>query len=527
MGHNLGIVARLLAAVWLLVHAATASADYRETGGSVRLEAENYHYFVSQGGHAWQTNCSSGVLGFLGDAAVAPLPEDEVRNDFGNPPDPSKNPLTNSPRLDYVVNFATTGDYFVWVRGWGPGPEGPDGFSNSIHLGIDYDLANGSGTAPLSRVTFYNSPTPQYRWSLLRVEPDIDPTEPPKPVHIATPGDHVVSVWMRESGTYIDQILLTTVDPGFNVSTGTYTFDPSYGQHSDSVDAAATGVSLPLAATPSIAPGGGTVPPATNVSFDTCTGKQTAAEAVIYYTTDGATPTLESGTPVLPGVTVPALVSTDMTVKAVTTATSYWNSEVASAAFFVDSAAAYFSATFNAGADGFAYSDDGFRDTNQPAYASGVLDTAGGYQQGGLRVNVGGVDNTTVSAMSGGWSRAFSLITAEEVTVRLRYRLRLEGTYEQEECGQALLAIDGVLHGTSSGQDYLVQLCGTTPQSNIVGDTGWQETTLKVTLAAGAHTLRIGGYNNQKTRANEFITVYFDDVELAGPATVAVPPSSV
>lgn len=39
---------------------------------------------------------------------------------------------------------------------------------------------------------------------------------------------------------------------------------------------------------------------------------------------------------------------------------------------------------------------------------------------------------------------------------------------------------------------------------------------MTVSLSAGTHLPRIGGYNNQKNQADESIAVYFDDVEVIG-----------
>jgi len=65
---------------------------------------------------------------------------------------------------------------------------------------------------------------------------------------------------------------------------------------------------------------------------------------------------------------------------------------------------------FDTGAEGFLYGDDVFRSTNQPRYARGSYEPAGGYSGGGLKVTVGGVDSVDIlNGMSGGWSHSFSL----------------------------------------------------------------------------------------------------------------------
>ena len=62
-------------------------------------------------------------------------------------------------------------------------------------------------------------------------------------------------------------------------------------------------------------------------------------------------------------------------------------------------------ASFDSGADGFAYADDAFRGTAQPDYASGAWIASGGHQGGALQVSLGGIDTEIVTGMSGGWSR--------------------------------------------------------------------------------------------------------------------------
>jgi hypothetical protein len=85
------------------------------------------------------------------------------------------------------------------------------------------------------------------------------------------------------------------------------------------------------------------------------------------------------------------------------------------------------------------------------------------------------------------------------------YRL-ITNRYDSDECGQALVAVDGKLIGLG-GKDYLEQLCGP-------GDSGWQQVSLNVNLSAGNHTLTVGGFNNRKTGPNEVTEVLFNNIDV-------------
>jgi hypothetical protein len=171
-------------------------------------------------------------------------------------------------------------------------------------------------------------------------------------------------------------------------------------------------------------------------------------------------------------------------------------------------------AWFDAGSDGFIYEDDVFEGTSNPAYASGDYVSDGGYSAGGLRVRLGGVDNSTVAGMSGGWSREFSVPSSSLVRVSLWYRLVFQGTYEGDEYGEALVAIDGELFSPED-TGVLARFYGDDPQSGVVKDSGWRQAVFDVNLFPGFHMITVGGYNNQKTRSNEYMEVYFDEIELS------------
>jgi Domain of Unknown Function (DUF1080). len=181
------------------------------------------------------------------------------------------------------------------------------------------------------------------------------------------------------------------------------------------------------------------------------------------------------------------------------------------------------SANFDVNTDGFTYSDDTFRDTNTPNYAKGNHSTAGGFSGGRVNAFLGGVDNIPVLGMSGGWSRSFVVNGSGTVNITLKYLLYFTSKYEGDECGQALVAIDGNL--VSDGpEDFLEEFCGASPNLPSDQDSGWQEISINLNLTSGTHTITLGGWNDKKDASNEFTNVLFDDIVITqGPTPTPTP----
>ncbi|NNG01985.1 MAG: hypothetical protein HKM93_21550, partial [Desulfobacteraceae bacterium] len=170
---------------------------------------------------------------------------------------------------------------------------------------------------------------------------------------------------------------------------------------------------------------------------------------------------------------------------------------------FADEPPAVLSSNFDTDAEGFIYFDDTFRSTNRPLYATGNYTTTGGDGGGGgLHVQLGGVDPRDITnGMSGGWSRDFSLGSDDTVEISFRYQVSMLGGYDQDECSQVLVSVDGT-RVNPGASDYVFEACGT---GDGVPDQifGWQQATVNVVLTAGTHTLIVGGYNTKKTFTTE------------------------
>ena len=95
--------------------------------------------------------------------------------------------LSLSPRLDYDIEIAYPGTYYLWVRGYAKADE------NSLHMGV-----NGVLTAENVDVR----PFEQWNW------------EGGDAIEVNEPGVVTLNVWMRESGACIDKILLVN-DPDY------------------------------------------------------------------------------------------------------------------------------------------------------------------------------------------------------------------------------------------------------------------------------------------------------------------------
>lgn len=144
--------------------------------GIVSIEAEHFHANTAQGKYAWKVDKKSD---FSGESALMAAPEDKVNLKTGYD--------AKSPRLDYQVKFSSAGTYYVWVRGFGR-----SGGSNSVHVGLD------GQTVPTAENV--NIPvTGNYAWT----------DGSAHTIDIATPGVHTIHVWMRESGTRFDKLVLS------------------------------------------------------------------------------------------------------------------------------------------------------------------------------------------------------------------------------------------------------------------------------------------------------------------------------
>lgn len=159
-------------------------------------------------------------------------------------------------------------------------------------------------------------------------------------------------------------------------------------------------------------------------------------------------------------------------------------------------------ADFSSGTNGFSFSPDTFRNTFNPAYSQGHrIHFFGDYE---LRVLLGGIDNQTITGMSGGWSRSFTLSSPSTVSISFIYRLTQTEDYDPDEFSEALMAVDGNI-------TIIATLTGN-------GDGGGTQSTdfktfqTQLNLGAGTHTLTLGDYNNKKTSTSEFTDVEYDDV---------------
>ena len=152
------------------------------------MEAENFSTNTSQGGHDWipinDSAASEGV-------AMLATPDTGALN--------ATNYSTESPRLDYDVDFVTTGTHYVWVRGFST-----NGTDNSVHIGLDgFDLTSSR------RIDSFTSNV--YDWTnQIIASGNLQVAT----INVTTTGAHTINAWMREDGFRLDKVFVTT-DPNF------------------------------------------------------------------------------------------------------------------------------------------------------------------------------------------------------------------------------------------------------------------------------------------------------------------------
>ena len=144
------------------------------------VEAENFVSNVGVGGHDWVPVTPSGASG---GGSLQSLPNVNENNNTGY--------AANSPRLDYNIDFPAAGTYYVWIRG-----RGRTNSDDSLHVGL-----NGQPQASADRISELFD-----RWEWTNETMD----DRPATITVANAGSQVLNVWMREDGTVIDKIVLTT-----------------------------------------------------------------------------------------------------------------------------------------------------------------------------------------------------------------------------------------------------------------------------------------------------------------------------
>lgn len=167
--------------VTLTVVGASSGFSQDPATGLVSIEAENFDTNTPQGSHSWTSLASSAASG---GNAMESTPNTGANINTGY--------VTTSPRLNYVINFTQVGTHYIWIRG-----RGPTSSDDSVHIGL-----NGAGPSTSDRITGWSSAG--WTWS------DETMDGPRATITVSAPGEQVLNLWMREDGTQVDKILLTT-----------------------------------------------------------------------------------------------------------------------------------------------------------------------------------------------------------------------------------------------------------------------------------------------------------------------------
>lgn len=155
--------------------------------GLIVVEAENNHGVTATPTHDWTLTTSD--PGYVGSGALVASPDNGTNNNTGY--------TTDSPRIDWQIDFVETGTHYLWVRGLADGGPG-----DSAHFGLD-----GQEVATADR--HRNSDrSGDWTWSNASMDGAV------LTIEITTPGLHTLNAWMREDGFAIDRVLLTT-DAGY------------------------------------------------------------------------------------------------------------------------------------------------------------------------------------------------------------------------------------------------------------------------------------------------------------------------
>lgn len=159
-----------------------AAPTFIETGGQVSLEAES-GLVVNRSSKSWVSRTDRS--GFSGTSFLVAEPNTGTNFDSDY--------TARAPEVRYQVRFATTGTYYIWVRGYASGYA-----DDSIHVGLD----NG---AVASGENISEFPIGSWGWTS-----DVMDHARRATLTVNSPGVHTVHLWLREDGFAFDKLLLTT-----------------------------------------------------------------------------------------------------------------------------------------------------------------------------------------------------------------------------------------------------------------------------------------------------------------------------
>jgi hypothetical protein len=138
------------------------------------------------------TGAVSGTGTFSGISALRASPENDQSNDATE--------LTESPRLDYQVNFTQTGNHRVWVRMFATGNiNNTPRADNRIFVGI-----NTSPTAPATPRTLTAIPQDPVAWTWVQSGN----------IGVPATGVRTVSIWMGTDGAKVDALMVVRSGTG-------------------------------------------------------------------------------------------------------------------------------------------------------------------------------------------------------------------------------------------------------------------------------------------------------------------------
>jgi len=152
---------------------------HNQSGNEIVIEAEQFTNNIARGNDEF-TIANDGAAS-NGQYITTVDDGDVISNDIE----------TTAAEVNYQVNFDSTGTYYIHVLGQG------GGLSDTLHIGLD-------GVVPATGNSIDGLVDPSYVWSNSLAGGGVASLE------VGTAGEHTLNLYMREDGTDIDQIILTT-----------------------------------------------------------------------------------------------------------------------------------------------------------------------------------------------------------------------------------------------------------------------------------------------------------------------------